>query len=279
MGNQQPRMLAAFAHPDDETFGAGGTLALYAARGVHLTLVCATRGEAGEISDPQLASLNNLGEVRELELRCAAESIGVGELIFLGYQDSGMAGTSHNRAKNAYINIPDDDVVIQLVKIIRRVRPHIILTFGPDGIYGHPDHIKIHENTTAAFFAAADPDFLVEADSAWSASRLFYNTISRSFVENLKKTMSDFGSEDSFQGFTGWPDEKIQVVMDISENVGEKWNALNCHRTQLSPQNPFRRVSEETARNILSCEFFIQAWPEPEKEKKMYDLFQDLEVK
>ena len=279
MENQQPRMLAAFAHPDDETFGAGGTLALYAARGVHLTLVCATRGEAGEISDPQLASSDNLGEVRELELRCAAESIGVGELIFLGYQDSGMAGTPQNQAENTYINIPDEDVVIQLVKIIRRVRPHIILTFGPDGIYGHPDHIKIHENTTAAFFTAADPDFLPEAGSAWSASRLFYNTISRSFVENLKKTMSDLGSEDSFQGFTGWPDEKIQVVMDISENVGEKWNALNCHRTQLSPQNPFRRVSEETARNILSCEFFVQAWPEPAKEKKMNDLFQDLEVK
>ena len=277
MGNLQQRMLAVFAHPDDETFGAGGTLAFYAARGVYLTLVCATRGEAGEISDPKLASSENLGEVRELELRCAAESIGVGELVLLGYQDSGMAGTLENQADNAYINIPDDDVVFKLVQIIRRVRPQVVLTFGPDGIYGHPDHIKIHENTTAAFFAAADPGFLPETGPAWSASRLFYNTISRSFVENLKRTMSELGSAESFQGFTGWPDEKIQVIMDVSDTIAEKWNALNCHRTQLSPQNPFRRVSEETAREILSCEFFVQAWPEPARGEKLDDLFQGLE--
>ena len=105
------RLLAIFAHPDDEAFGTGGTLACYAATGAEVTLVCATRGEVGEIADPSYATRETLGQVREGELRCAAETVGVREVIFLGYRDSGMAGTAENRDPRAFVNAPAEEVV------------------------------------------------------------------------------------------------------------------------------------------------------------------------
>ncbi len=149
-------LLAVFAHPDDEAFGTGGTLARYAGEGVAVTLVCATRGEAGEIAEGTGATPETLGEVRENELRCAAETMGVRDVVFLGYCDSGMAGTPENRHPNTFVNTPAEDVVRQLVAIIRRLRPEVVVTFEPNGGYGHPDHIAIHKHTVAAFQAAAD---------------------------------------------------------------------------------------------------------------------------
>src|ERR671932_2725290 len=126
----QPRsLLALFAHPDDEAFGSGGTLARYAAEGVAVALVCATRGEVGEIADPALATPETLGDVREAELRCAARALGVGELLFLGYRDSGMAGTPTNEDPRALARAPAEEVVARLVGIIRRLRPQVLVTF------------------------------------------------------------------------------------------------------------------------------------------------------
>ena len=116
-------LLAVYAHPDDEAFGSGGTIARYAAEGFCTYLVCATRGEVGEISDPSLATPETLGAVREGELRCAAETMGVAELIFLDYRDSGMVGTSENEDPRAFVNAPAEAVVQQLVSILRRLRP------------------------------------------------------------------------------------------------------------------------------------------------------------
>ncbi|MCK4977255.1 MAG: PIG-L family deacetylase, partial [Anaerolineales bacterium] len=120
-----PILLAVFAHPDDEAFGTGGTIACYATSGVDVVLVCATRGEAGEISDPIFATPETLGQVREEELRCAADTMGVKDLIFLDYRDSGMAGTPENDDPRAFINAPADAVISTLVGIIRRVQPQI----------------------------------------------------------------------------------------------------------------------------------------------------------
>ena len=150
-------LLALFAHPDDEAFGTGGTIAHYASDGTCVTLVCTTRGEVGEIAEGTGATPETLGEVREGELRCAAETMGISELIFLGYRDSGMVDTSENADPRAYINAPAEEVVPRLVGIIRRVQPQVVITFEPNGGYGHPDHIAIHRHTVAAFHAAADP--------------------------------------------------------------------------------------------------------------------------
>jgi len=262
------RILAIYAHPDDEAFGTGGTLAHYAVSGHDVYLACATRGEVGEISDPELATPETLGSVREGELRCSAEKMGVKQLIFLGYRDSGMKGTPENQDPRAFINAPPESVIKQLVEIIRRLQPDVVLTFEPNGGYGHPDHITIHRRTVAAFYAAADPQQYPEIGPTWQAKGLFYTAIPRSFFNEMRQQLKDLGEDTSeFDAFeengSGWPDDQINVIMDVSSTVDAKWEALNCHRTQFGPGNLFRRLPEEQVKAMMSKEYFAQAWPAP----------------
>jgi LmbE family N-acetylglucosaminyl deacetylase len=277
----KPTLLAVFAHPDDEAFGTGGSLSRYAASGAQVALICATRGEVGEISDPSFATPETLGEVRESELRCAAETMGVQELIFLNYRDSGMAGTPENQDPRAFINAPAELVVPQLVSAIRRLQPGVVVTFEPNGGYGHPDHIAIHKHTVAAFHAAADPAYRTEngLQQPWQASRLFYTAIPRSFFQEMRNQLQAAGEDiEQFAGFEerGWPDDKVTVTLDVSATVDDKWQALNCHRTQFGPKNLFRRLPEPIIKQMMSREHFALAWPEPPPGLKMADLFEGL---
>ena len=149
--------LAVFAHPDDEGFSCGGTLAMLTARGAHVTLVCATNGDAGEISDPALATRETLAQVRQDELRQAMDITGVGDIRFLGYRDSGMAGTEDNKHPDSLSQADPGRVTDQLVTIIREVHPQLVITFDPTGGYGHPDHKAVNKHTSQAFSLAGDP--------------------------------------------------------------------------------------------------------------------------
>src|SRR5262245_22265858 len=128
------RLIAFFAHPDDEASCCGGVMLLNKIRGIYNVLVCATKGEAGEIASPELAEPATLGLVRERELIEAAHHLDVDELYFLGYRDSGMAGTPANQIPSAYTNASDSAVVARLVRFIRTVKPQVIITFDPTGI-------------------------------------------------------------------------------------------------------------------------------------------------
>ncbi len=276
----QRSLLAIYAHPDDEAFSLGGAIARYAAEGVRVCLVCATRGEVGEISDPSLATPDTLGRVREDELRCAAETMGVSELIFLDYRDSGMAGTAENQNPCAFINAPDEEVTQKLVAIIRRLQPTVITTFEPNGGYGHPDHIAVHRRAVQAFHAAADSAYHPELGAPWQTSRLFYSAIPRSFFLEMRRQMEELGMDtrdlDSFgDGALRWPEEKIHVILDVSSTVEDKWQALNCHRTQFGPDNLFRRLPADRVKQLMSREYFALAWPEPLPGQKLEGLFQD----
>jgi LmbE family N-acetylglucosaminyl deacetylase len=271
-------LMAIYAHPDDEAFGTGGAISGYTSKGMPVYLVCATRGEVGEISDPALATPETLGCVREDELRCAAETMGVAQLIFLDYRDSGMAGTPENKDPRAFINAPEEEVVTSLVRLIRQLRPEVIMTFEPHGGYGHPDHIAIHNHTVTAFHAAGDPLQYPELGAPWQAKRLFYTAISRSFFEDMRRQMIELGldtkdldslGDDSF----GWPDEAINVHLDVSQTVESKWQALQCHRTQFGPGNLFRRLPEDKVKKLMSQEYFALAWPEPARGLQLPDLF------
>jgi LmbE family N-acetylglucosaminyl deacetylase len=271
-------LLAVFAHPDDEAFGTGGTISRCAAEGVKVYLVCATRGEAGEISDPSYATPETLGQVREGELRCATETMGVAELIFLNYRDSGMAGTPENNDPRAFINAPSEEVVPRLVGIMRRLRPEVVVTFEPNGGYGHPDHIAAHRHTVAAFHAAADANQYPEQGPAWQASRLFYSAIPRSFFISMREQMAELGIEaKELERFddpnAGWPDENVHLRMDVTSTVEAKWDALNCHRTQFGPGNFFRRLPEDRVKALMSNESFSLAWPEPQPGLVLQGLF------
>lgn len=275
-------LLAVYAHPDDEAFSTGGTLSRFAKEGVKIYLVCATRGEVGEISDPQFASPETLGDVRENELRCAAETMGISELIFLGYRDSGMEGTEENRDSRAFVNAPAGEVVTRLVNIIRRLRPGVIVTFEPFGGYGHPDHIAIHDHTVAAFHTAADSGRFAELGPAWQASRLFYSVIPRSFFLEMRARMEELGLDtsdlDEFdQPGAGWPDDKITVKLNVKATVEDKWEALNCHRTQFGPGNLFRQLPDVEVKNIMGWEYFALAWPEAPPGLTLPSLFSPIE--
>ena len=274
----KPTLLAIFAHPDDEAFGTGGSLSRYAASGAQVALICATRGEVGEISDPSFATPETLGEVRESELRCAAETMGVHELIFLDYRDSGMVGTPENDDPRAFINAPTAEVVQSLVSAIRRIQPDVVVTFEPNGGYGHPDHIAIHKHTVAAFHAAADPAYPAPG-SPWQAARLFYTAIPRSFFLKIRRQLEAAGEDVAqFASFEerGWPDEQVTVTLDVSATVADKWQALNCHRTQFGPKNLFRRLPEPAVKQLMSREHFALAWPESPPGFQMADLFEGL---
>jgi LmbE family N-acetylglucosaminyl deacetylase len=278
------RLLAVFAHPDDESFGTGGALARYAAEGTRVSLVCATRGEVGEIGDPSLATPATLGQVREAELRCAAGILGIGELIFLGYRDSGMAGTPENEHPQAFVNIPGDEVVARLVGIIRRVQPQVVITFDPSGAYGHPDHIAIHQHTVAAFHAAGDAARYPGQGPAWQPSCLFYVAVPSSFLQEMRNELQALGIDatelDRFEeGGVSRYDDQIHAVLNVAMTVDAKWSALHCHRTQFSPNNLFRRLPEATMKRIMSREYFTLALPQPEPGLQLADLFDGCEMR
>lgn len=277
---QKGSLLAIFAHPDDESFGTGGTMARYAAQNVRTGLVCATRGEAGEISDPSLATQDSLAQVREDELRCAAQALGVGELFVLDYRDSGMAGMPENEDPRSLVKADAEEVVGDLVAIIRRFRPTVVVTFEPGGGYGHPDHIAIHHHTVAAFHAAADPTQFPSASEPWQAERLYYTAIPRSFFVKMREHLVTAGVDISeFERFDsdviGWPDEDITAVIEVSDCIDAKWQALNCHRTQFGEDNFFRNLPDDVLKQMMSREHFARAWPEPERGCCVADLFAD----
>jgi LmbE family N-acetylglucosaminyl deacetylase len=174
-------MLVCLAHPDDETFGMGGTLALYARRGVQVHLVCATRGEVGDVDSELMQGFNSVAERRESELRCAAGVLGLIGVYFLGYRDSGMPGSSDNHHPIALAAQPVDEVAVKIVHYIRSLRPQIVVTSDPIGGYKHPDHIAIHRATVRAFELAADLNFLSDLPP-FKPHKLYYQTMPKALV-------------------------------------------------------------------------------------------------
>lgn len=274
-------ILACFAHPDDESFSSGGTLARYASQGAEVTLVCATRGEAGEISDPALAAPENLAEVREQELRCAAEALGIGRLEFLGYRDSGMEGTDDNNNPLAYVMADRDEVIGKLVGFIRDLRPDVVITFDPDGAYGHPDHIAIHHHTVAAVAAARDESRFPQAGPVWTPRRLFFTALSKTRFTEMRRRLGEMGVDTSAfdredMPIVGQEDDEIDVTMDVRDMLPAKRRALACHATQFGPDNFMRQLSGDVADDLMALESFTLWWGTPIPDGGDGDLFSGL---
>ena len=191
----KPTILAVLAHPDDESFGMGGTLAYYAQKGYEVYLVCATRGEAGTVDEEFFQNYDSISALREAELRCAAENLGLTGVHILDYRDSGMPDTSENNHPNALINHSVEEVAGQVVQYIRKIKPDIVLTFDPLGGYRHPDHIHIQKATTLAFEKANEVSFHSGAFSPYQPRALYYHLFPRNFLKWAVRLMPLFGMD------------------------------------------------------------------------------------
>ena len=188
-------ILAVLAHPDDESFGLGGTLALYASKGYDTYYVCATRGEAGTLDPEYLNGFKDTAELRTNELMCAAKILGLKGVFFLDYRDSGMPGTEENKHPEAQINHSIDEVAGRVVKYIRELKPDIVITFDPIGGYKHPDHIHIHKATVMAFEKADDASFHPEAGAPFQPRALYFQVFSRRILRWSVRLMPLFGKD------------------------------------------------------------------------------------
>ena len=233
-------LLAVLAHPDDESFGLGGTLALYSHKGYDVYFVCATRGEAGTVDAEHLVGFKDIAEMRTDELKRAAKHLGLKDIFFLGYRDSGMPGTEANKHPEAQINASIDEVAGRVVKYIRKFKPEVVLTFDPIGGYKHPDHIHIHNATKLAFEKADDASFHPESGSPFRPLALYYQVFPRWFLKMATRLMPLFGKDPTRFGRNGdinlkelaEVDFPVHVRMDIREVVEIKQEAGACHASQ-----------------------------------------------
>ena len=263
------RLLALFAHPDDEAFPVGGALAAHAGRGVAIRLVTTTSGEEGEIRQEGAATRETLPKIRRIELACAVRALGLAEHEVLGYRDSGMDNSPSNDHPNAYVNAPSDEVVERFVAEIRGFRPQVVLTFGPDGLYGHPDHIAVCRHATDAFHLASQPEaFPHQLDQGLAPhrpDRLFYGVRPKGFrtmwAIKLRGAGVDFPLPTPHQEAQGVPPEDIHLELDVGDDLEAKMACILCHRTQVAPDWPYHRVPREVTASILGREFYIRAFP------------------
>ena len=232
-------ILAVLAHPDDESFGMGGTLALYAQKGYDTYYVCATRGEAGSLDEEFLKGYKDTAELRTDELMRAAKVLGLKEVFFLGYRDSGMPGTEENKHPNAQINHSIDEVAGKVVRYIRELKPDIVITFDPIGGYKHPDHIHIQRAATLAFEKADDASFHPEAGSPFKPKALYYHVFPRWFLKWMTRLMPLVGKDPHKWGRNGDIDLTdlvvefpVHVTLDIRPVAEIKRKAGEQHASQ-----------------------------------------------
>ena len=237
--------------------------------GERVALVCATRGEVGEIVDPgidQEEARPRLGEIREGELRCACAVLGVRELLFLGYRDSGMAGTPDNQHPEAFCRADLVEATGRLVRIVRSLRPHVLVTYNEHGNYGHPDHIMAHRITAAAFDAAGDPGRYPEHGlPPWQPAKLYHTAFPRSWFDHIQRYLqsagipSPFDRPDLAPERISTPDALITTRVDVRHCLPQKREALTCHRTQIAAESFFFQMPEELTREGMGYEHFVRA--------------------
>jgi len=281
---QQKVLLAVLAHPDDESFGMGGTLALYAQRGVAVHLICATRGEAGEVDDHLLKGYSSIAELREYELQCAAKKLRLTEVHFLEYRDSGMKGSADNQHPNAFAYAPQAVVAEKIACKIRQIKPQVVVTFSPNGGYGHPDHIAIQKATLEAFHLSGDASF-VSDDPAWQPQKLYYSIMPLGWIKLAARILPLLGKDPRRVGknqdinlieIIEGSDYPIHARINFRRVLIAREEAARCHSSQLDGaalrRGPLRWISSL----MPQVDYFMRAYPEVNGRLRETDLFEGI---
>jgi LmbE family N-acetylglucosaminyl deacetylase len=246
------KLMAILAHPDDESLGTGGILAKYAAEGIETSLVTATRGERGWFGDErEYPGLEVLGQMREAELRAAAKVLSIRSVDFLEYIDGEL-----DQARSA-------EVVSKIVGYLRLVKPDVVVTFGHDGSYGHPDHIAISQFTTAAIVEAASPDSLYYQDLApHRVAKLYYTAPTRDLLYIYQIVFGDLVMQiDGVERRgAGWPEWQITTRVDTWANWCTVWKAVRCHQSQFPAYNLLEDLPEEQHKALWGCQTYYRAF-------------------
>jgi mycothiol S-conjugate amidase len=264
-------LLAVHAHPDDESSKGAGTFARYADEGVRTVIVTCTGGEAGDILNPamdQPGNLERMPELRREELAKALEILQVSQQCFLGYRDSGMPDTETNKHPEAFANADLDEAVGRLVRIFRQERPQVVLTYDERGGYPHPDHIRTHEVSVAAFEAAGDPSRYPQAGEPFQPSKLYYfasfsrhrmrrlhdGLLERGIQSPYEEWLESWEEEDAKQGREPWPEPEITTQLDVGKWLPQARDALLAHATQIDPNSAWFAVADDVVADIYPWE-------------------------
>jgi LmbE family N-acetylglucosaminyl deacetylase len=292
--SQNKTLVFAGAHPDDETFGIGSTLAKYVAAGVKVYYICSTRGEAGTVAPEYLQGHADIEELRCAELDKAAGVLGLSGVYFLGFWDSGMAGSEDNWNPAALINAPIDRVAERLVKIIREIKPDVVVTHDANGGYGHPDHIATHNAVVKAFAASGDAGQFPQAGPAFQPAKLYFGVRSHRLMKLIVKLMPLFGQNPRKFGrnkdvdFTNIVDHDypINAAVRLTKKAMETRNkAALCHASQGGGRQPTRNWDLIGLVNTFFTyknrffgyyDTFMRAYPPPSNHHRESDLFEGL---
>jgi N-acetyl-1-D-myo-inositol-2-amino-2-deoxy-alpha-D-glucopyranoside deacetylase len=266
------RLLLVHAHPDDETINNGATMARYVAEGAGVTLLTCTLGEEGEVLVPELTGLaadqgDQLGGYRMGEIAAAMAALGVADHRWLGgagrYRDSGMMGTPANGHPRAFWNADLDEAVAHAVAVVREVRPQVVVTYDPNGGYGHPDHIQAHRVAMGAVEAAGDPGYRPDLGEAWSVAKVYWCCVPRSVLQRGIDALAAQGESGFFEGVTdaaeipfSVPDGDVTAAVDGRAQAGQKDAAMRSYPTQILVDGPFFALSNNLGQEVLGTEYY-----------------------
>lgn len=282
MSTEKRKLLVVMAHPDDETFGTGGTLAYYASKGVEVHLICATRGEVGDVEPEMLLGFESIADLRENELRCAAETLGISQVHMLDYRDSGMPGSIDNVHPRALAAAPLEQVAGEIVKYIRELKPEVVVTFDPIGGYYHPDHIAIQKATVKAFYAAADAEQYKDGLEPFQSSKLYFHTFPKGFMKMALFFLRLFGKDPTKFGKNGdinlvpiaAANFPINARVDYRSVLDKRDKASACHASQGGARMTSGAMS--LMRRIFGIsDQYMRAYPTPGKHVER-DLFEGI---
>ena len=260
------RLLCVHPHPDDESIACGGVLARAAAQGAATTVVTCTGGEAGE----NLAGIDlgdeGLATHRRRELADALTELGVAEHVWLGYRDSGMAGTPENDHVDAFAAADVEEAARRLATVLRRLRPHVVVSDDAQGSYGHPDHVQAHRVTVRATELAEDSGIELDGLPPWSVAKRYVHALAVERLLRLHATLRDaglaspFGEERELDAEAlpfGVPEEQITTRVDVRAHLAAKRAALRAHRSQISDDSFFLNLPDDLADEVFGVEEFV----------------------